>query len=48
MMMKWKGFSRKWSWPNFKVLEGLRKTIKTTGELAARTENQTWDFLYGM
>jgi hypothetical protein len=20
MMMNWKGFGRKWSWPNFKVL----------------------------
>jgi hypothetical protein len=32
-MMNWRGFERKWSWPNFKelsdiCLEGMRKTTK--------------------
>jgi hypothetical protein len=36
-MMKWKGFGRKRSWPNFKVffgihLEGLRKTTKNLSQ----------------
>jgi hypothetical protein len=33
MRINWKGFGRKWSWPNFKVLtrhspEGTEKTMK--------------------
>jgi hypothetical protein len=32
MMMTWKGFGRKRSGPNFKVLEGLRKPTKNLNQ----------------
>jgi hypothetical protein len=40
MMMNWKGFGSKRSWPNCKVLsrnlEGLKKTTKTSIRVAGR------------
>jgi hypothetical protein len=38
-MINWEGCGRKWPWPNLRYypgicLEGLRKTIKTSGKIA--------------
>jgi hypothetical protein len=51
-MMNWKGFGRKWSWTNFKVLPWnlpgeTEKNYERTqsGQSVAGVENQTWDVL---
>jgi hypothetical protein len=48
-MMKWKGFERKWSWLNFKVLSQnlpgrLRKTIENLRIAGFWAKIWTWDF----
>jgi hypothetical protein len=48
-MMNWKGFGRKWLWPNLIYypsihLERLKKTTKTLVRVAGlQTEILTWD-----